>query len=88
MRFTDFAGMIPDSSHTIILGSHVLEVRRDEYAKKHYGKDLWMILYFMDEDGHQQSWIDHATPKDVITALRSLKELGYMSNEIPHSLFG
>tara|TARA_R110000751_G_scaffold12892_6_gene44097 strand:- start:1187 stop:1435 length:249 start_codon:yes stop_codon:yes gene_type:complete len=78
--------MIPDSSHTIVLSDTVLEVRRDEYAKKYFGQDRWMILYFMDEEGHQQSWLDDATPKQVAFALRDLKRRGYMNNYILEDL--
>ena len=72
--------MIPDSSHTIVLSDTVLEVRRDEESKRISGKDRWMILYFVDEEGRQQSWIDYATPKQVAFALRDLKQRGYMNN--------
>ena len=45
-----------------------------------------MILYFMDEEGHQQSWLDDATPKQVAFALRDLKRRGYMNNYILEDL--
>tara|TARA_R110000824_G_scaffold379777_2_gene571918 strand:+ start:34634 stop:34903 length:270 start_codon:yes stop_codon:yes gene_type:complete len=78
--------MIPDSSHTIVLSDTVLEVRRDEESKRISGKDRWMILYFVDEEGRQQSWIDYATPKQVAFALRDLKQRGYMNNYILEDL--
>ena len=78
--------MIPDSSHTIVLRENVLEVRRDAESKRISGKDRWMILFFMDEEGRQQSWIDYATPKQIAYALRDLKQRGYMNNYILEDL--